>query len=142
VTEKQRLFALEYLKDFNATRAYMEVYDGCNSTSAGANGGSRLLRNSKVKAFLDENIVALESEKIADANEILERLSSIARGEQKEEVAINCGGGIQKIIERTVGIKDQMRAAELLGKANRMFGDSSCVNDTVVIFENENNIRD
>ena len=48
LTEKQKLFALEYLKDLNATRAYKEVYKSCKKTNSARKAGSRLLCNLKV----------------------------------------------------------------------------------------------
>lgn len=47
LTDKQRLFCLNYIKCFNATKAYQKAYD-CSYETAMTNG-SDLLRNAKVK---------------------------------------------------------------------------------------------
>lgn len=51
-TPRQLLFALEYLQDFNATRAYRTVY-GAKNDNVAAVEGSKLLRNPKVAPYLD-----------------------------------------------------------------------------------------
>lgn len=51
LTEKQKLFCLYYIEDFNATRAYKRAYK-CDYETAMASG-SRLLRNVKVKNEID-----------------------------------------------------------------------------------------
>ena len=49
MTEKQMLFAEEYLKDLNGSRAYKAVYKNVKKDSAAEAGASRLLRNVKVE---------------------------------------------------------------------------------------------
>jgi len=50
LNEKQKLFCLEYLKDFNATRAYKKVY-WWNDNSAWVSW-FKLLRNPKIENYL------------------------------------------------------------------------------------------
>lgn len=50
---KQMLFALEYLKDLNATRAYREVY-GAKNDNVAAVCGAKLLRNAKVAPLVQQ----------------------------------------------------------------------------------------
>ena len=52
LTQKQKMFCLEYLKDFNATRAYKKVY-GVSDKSANA-WWPRLLVNDSIQAYLSE----------------------------------------------------------------------------------------
>lgn len=64
------LFALEYLKDLNATRAYHEVYGAKNDNVAAA-AGARLLRNVKV-APLVQHAFDKRAERIGvDADKVL-----------------------------------------------------------------------
>lgn len=58
LNDKQRLFCLNYIKCFNATKAYQKTYE-CSYETAMANG-SDLLRNTKVK----EQIQALKQGKL------------------------------------------------------------------------------
>ena len=52
LNEKQKMFCLEYLKDFNATRAYKKVYWTTDKT-ANVNW-SRLLVNANIQNYLAE----------------------------------------------------------------------------------------
>lgn len=52
LSDKQKRFCLLYLQYFNATKAYLEVYD-CSYNTAMSNG-SMLLRNTKVKNLLHD----------------------------------------------------------------------------------------
>jgi phage terminase small subunit len=56
LTEKQRLFADEYLIDLNATRAYKKIYKNCKSDEAAAAASARLLRNVKVAEYIEQRM--------------------------------------------------------------------------------------
>ncbi len=49
MTEKQKLFCDEYLKDTNATRAYLTVYANCKSATSAAPLASKLLKKKRYK---------------------------------------------------------------------------------------------
>ena len=76
LTKKQELFCLEYLKDFNATRAYKEVYRAKQNTAEV--NGAKLLRNAKVSAYLRDK--ADEKLKKADvtAERVIQSLVEVA----------------------------------------------------------------
>lgn len=50
LTQKQKQFCLEYLKDFNATRAYKKIY--WSSDNVARANGSRLLANANISEYL------------------------------------------------------------------------------------------
>lgn len=50
---KQKIFCDKYLIDQNATKAYMEVYKVKNKNVAAVNG-KRMLRNAKIKKFIQK----------------------------------------------------------------------------------------
>lgn len=56
MTEKQKIFADEYLIDLNATRAYRVAYPSVKKEEAAAVNGSKLLRNTKVAAYIQERM--------------------------------------------------------------------------------------
>lgn len=58
--DKHKLFAMYYLQRFNATWAYMQVYD-VDANTAAVNG-SRLLRNAKIASLIDQ----LKEEQMAE----------------------------------------------------------------------------
>lgn len=141
MTQKQKIFADEYLIDLNATRAYMAVYKNCKTEQAAAACASKLLRNAKVKKYIDEQIERLHSEKLADVREVLEHLTSVMRGEAKEEILIGIGGGVQNKTDIFVSIKDRLKAAELIGRYHGMFTDKVDVNGAVkIVFSGEGDL--
>ncbi|BBN21582.1 terminase small subunit [Streptococcus agalactiae GB00543] len=102
-----------------------------------------MLANVGIKAYIDERLKKLESEKIATQEEVLQYLTSIMRGDQQEKTLISIGELGQEIVDIDVGAKDRIKAAELLGKRYRLFTDKveAEVQGTVV-FVNEDDIPD
>lgn len=126
MTEKQKKFADEYLVDLNGTRAYKAAYPSVKNDNTAAAGASELLRNPKVRAYLDERLEQLRSERTADIQEILEYLTAVMRGEEKEEkMAANVLGEMEAYNVRNQA--NQLKAAELLGKRYGMFSDKLTV---------------
>lgn len=127
MTDKQRKFADEYLIDCNATRAYKIAYPHIKSDDAARANASRLLTNANIKDYIQEQLDKISSEKIADATEVLKYLTSVMRGEFTEEVVVVEGNGdgfsSAVTIDKDVGAKDRLRAAELLGKRYGLFTD-------------------
>lgn len=115
MADKQKRFADEYLIDCNATRAYMAAYPAIKKESTAAAAGARLLRNDKVKKYIADQMEELKTEKVADAQEVIEFLSSVLRGEEDDYV-LKFIDGDQRITEMPPNIKDRLKAAELLAK--------------------------
>lgn len=143
MTEKQKIFADEYIISLNATRAYKKAYPNVKKDAVAQANGSRLLSNAMVKAYIDEQLEKLQSERVADQQEVLEFLTSVMRGERTEQTLCSIGELGQQIIDIDVGAKDRIKAAELLGKRHRLWTDKieAEVNGTVV-FANESDIPD
>lgn len=137
LTNKQMIFANEYLVDLNATRAYKKAYPNVKKDSVAAANGNRLLRNAKVKNYIDEQLKKIEDERIADAAEVMKYLTAVMRNEITEEVVVVEGEGdgcsSARIVKKDISAKDRNKAAELLGKRYRLFVDKveSDVNATV-----------
>ena len=53
MTEKQKIFIREYLKDFNGTRAYKEAYN-CENEDTARKNASRLLTNVDIRQEIEE----------------------------------------------------------------------------------------
>lgn len=121
--EKHQIFADEWLKDMNGTRAYKVAYPHIKKDSTAKVNASRLLTDANVKAYIDEQLEKMHNERQADANEVIEYLTSVMRGKQTEKTLIGIGEGVQKITEIDVGAKDRIKAAELLGKRHALFTD-------------------
>lgn len=63
----------------------------------------------------------LESETIANQQEVLSYLTSVMRGEHTEQILRGEGEGYQSLIDIEVGAKDRIKAAELLGKSHGLW---------------------
>lgn len=93
------------------------------------------MANVGIKAYIDERLKLLESEKIATQQEVLQYLTSIMRGDEQEKTLISIGDLGQEIVDIDVSAKDRIKAAELLGKRFRMWTEKveTDVTQTVVI---------
>lgn len=120
MTEKQKRFCDEYLIDCNATRAYKTVYQNVKSDEVARRAGSRLLTNVDVKKYIADRLEEIHSEKTADAQEVIEYLTSVLRGKSSsvEIVVEGTGDGCSeaRTIEKAPSEKERLKAAELLGK--------------------------
>ncbi|MBO1703763.1 terminase small subunit [Eubacterium callanderi] len=123
MTEKQKRFADEYLIDLNGTRAYKVAYPRVKSDETAKAAASRLLTNVNVKTYIDEQLEKIHNEKTADAQEVLEYLTAVMRGETESSVLSLCGDGCQEILEKPPDEKERLKAAELLGKRYSLFTD-------------------
>lgn len=133
LTERQRRFCEEYLLDGNASQAAIRA--GYSKRSATV-VSTTLMKNPQVQAYLKELLEKLHSAKVADAQEVLEYLTSIMRGEQREQTLQLVGDGMQDITSIDVAAKDRLKAAELLGKRYGIFKENVGVTmDAVVIVD-------
>lgn len=127
MTEKQKIFADEYLVELNATRAYKVAYPNVKNDAVAAAAAARLLRNVKVKNYIAEQMEKIHNEKTADAQEVIEYLTSVLRGEStaQEIVVEGTGDGCSeaRTMEKSPSEKERLKAAELLGKRYAMFTD-------------------
>lgn len=121
MTDKQKRFCDEYLIDCNATQAAIRA--GYSPKTAYSIGEENL-KKPELKTYIDERLEQLHSKKTADAQEVLEYLTSVMRGEHKEQILALCGDGMQEIQDIDVSAKDRIKAAELIGKRYGMFKDA------------------
>lgn len=142
MTEKQKIFADEYLIDLNATRAYKVAYPSVKKDETAAQAGSRMLRNVKVAAYIQERMEERQKRTEITQDRVLEELAAIAfakatdYAEIKEEcVRIKDTDTLdEQQIRAIAGIKegkfgielklnDKEKALELLGRHLGMFKD-------------------
>mgnify|MGYP000074296360 FL=1 len=121
MTDKQKRFCDEYLIDCNATQAAIRA--GYSPKTAYSIGEENL-KKPELKTYIDERLEQLRSEKIADAQEVLEYLTSVMRGEHTEQVLRLDGDGVQVVDSVQTPTRDRLRAAELIGKRYGMFKDA------------------
>lgn len=127
---KQRKFADEYLIDCNATQAAIRA--GYNEKTAYSQG-QRTLKNVEVKTYIDEQLERLHNEKTADAQEVLEYLTAVMRGQHTEQTLQLIGEGVQTITDIDVSARERLKAAELIGKRYGMFKDNLDVGGSIPV---------
>ena len=122
LTEKQRRFAEYYIETGNCTEAAIKA--GYSKRTARVIGQENLLKPA-IKKYIDEKLTEMSNKRIASANEVMELLTSAARGELEEEVVVVEGEGdgcsMARTIKKQIGARDRIKAAELLGKRYRLF---------------------
>lgn len=123
MTEKQKIFADEYLIDLNGTRAYKAAYPNIKSNNAAAVRANKLLKNREIEEYIKNRLDELASKRVAKQQEVMEYLTSVMRGETKSSVLAMCGEGMQEVIEKPPDEKESLKAAELLGKRYGMWSD-------------------
>ena len=125
MTEKQKIFADEYLIDLNATRAYRAAYPNCKKNSSADAAARKLLGNTRIQQYINERLEELQSKRVANVQEVMEHLTAVSRGEIREETVVveGIGDGCSeaRIIEKQVAARDRLKAAELLGKRYSLF---------------------
>lgn len=124
LTEKQRRFADYYIETGNGAEAAKKA--GYKSKNLYVTASENLTKPN-IKQYIDEKLTEMSNKRIASANEVMELLTSAARGELEEEVVVVESVGDYcseaKIIKKQIGAKDRIKAAELLGKRYRLFAD-------------------
>lgn len=123
MTEKQKIFADEYIICLNATQAYKKAYPNIKKDEVARANGSRLLANANVKAYIDERLERLKSERVADQQEVLEFLTSVMRGEITEPLLVLDGEGTQRMVMAMPSVSTRKSAAVDLGKRFGLFVD-------------------
>ena len=140
MTEKQKIFADEYLIDLNATRAYRKAYPSVKKDETAAQAGSRMLRNVKVAEYIAERMQARQERTEITQDRVLEELAAIAFARatdyaevKDDQVFITDTAGLsENQIKAIAGIKqgkfgievklnDKEKALELLGRHLGMF---------------------
>ncbi|WP_346891218.1 terminase small subunit [Clostridium sp. UBA3887] len=115
LTPKQKAFCDYYIETGNATEAYIRA--GYNKKGARANS-SRLIANDNIKQYIDERLKEIEDKRIAKGEEVLQYLTKVMRGEEKDQFGLDAS------------LQDRTKAAELLGKRYRLFTENIKVEGT------------
>ena len=82
LNQRQIRFVQNYMKTNNITHSAIDA--GYSPKTAHVQG-CNLLKNTKVSAYINAINERLESDKIADIEEVMEYLTSVMRGEKKDQ---------------------------------------------------------
>lgn len=135
MTERQKIFADHYIISLNATESYKKAYPNIKNIKTAEVNGSKLLRNTKVKDYIDEQLEKLKSERVADQQEVLEFLTSVMRGEVTEPLLVLDGEGYQRIVDAKPSVATRRASAVDLGKRYGLFVDRQEITQRVVEIE-------
>lgn len=118
LTPKQRLFIVEYLKSLNATQAAIRAG---YSKRTSAKIGTENLQKPAIRTCIDTELKRIEDAKIADVKEVMELLTSAARGDMDEEIVAFDTQGQAQVLKKKIPGRDRVKSLELLGKRYAMF---------------------
>ena len=117
LTERQKRFVDEYVITGNAS---MAARNAGYSERTAFRTGQENMQKPAIKAAIDAKLKEIESHKTATAQEVIEFLTSVMRGEITEEVVVTEGSGkgksVSRIIEKGPSINDRTKAADQLLK--------------------------
>ena len=132
LNERQKRFVDYFIELGNATQAAIRA--GYSEKTANRTGSENLSKP-YIRAYIDKRLLEIESERIASAEEVMRFLTSTMRGEVRETVPILCGNGYQELKEKDPGVKERLKAAELLGKRYGVFTENISVDTAVTIVD-------
>ena len=116
LTEKQKSFCEYYLDNPNATDAAIRAGYAKNTAYA---IGAENLRKPQIQQYIKEVMKSLQKARIASADEVLQYLTGVMRGEVKDQDG------------KEASIQDRNKAAELLGKRYKLFVDKQEITGTL-----------
>lgn len=145
--ESQKKFCREYLKDFNATRAYIDAGYSKNGATQSA---SALLTNPNVQSYLSEQVKVVTENDQLQIRKIILELQMIAFGDLKDFAEWNATSALLKasstldeksrvlseVSQTTNGVKvkmhDKIKAIQLLGEYYKIWQGESRQADVTV----------
>lgn len=120
MTKKEKMFVDAYVNDVKRNQTAAAIAAGYSEKTA-PQAASRLMKKDEIKQAIDERLKELHEQNTAQANEVIEFLTAVLRGENVDNIPIFVGDGFQKLTEGKPPAKDRLRAAEMLGKYYALF---------------------
>lgn len=144
--QKWESFCLYFAKTGNASEAYKAAgYKAKNNETAAASA-RRLLQNANILERIRELTDEMRSEKIANAAEMQEILTRIARQEQEEEVVvvegIEKGVSEARIVKKRPSNQDAIKAISQLARMQGVDTGGSSVNIIIPMFGGDDDLED
>lgn len=129
LTTKQRKFIDEYVISANATQAALKA--GYSPKTAKQIGCENL---SKLDLYIQQRLEKMEDKKIAKAEEVLQYLTRVMRGDEKETSVVYDESAKEPVeIEKTPSLHARTKAAELLGKRYALFTERNEVSGSIEV---------
>lgn len=143
VTPKQERFIQEFIKCGNATQSAINA--GYSKKTANEQA-SRLLAKVNIQKRLKELQEQVKNDKIMDARQMQEVLTSIILQQSEEEVLMveGCGDGISEVVKKkkTASQADRIKAIQLLARMQGVLDNSAVLNVVLPVFNGEDELED
>ena len=148
LNDKEKCFANEYIiNKGNAYQAALSAgyskytskvaYQWLEEPKPNSTEKRNLPFKPELKSYIDEQVKQMKSEKVADAKEVMEYLTSVMRGESKSEIVVVEGVGMGESVARRMmknpDEKEKLKAAESLAKILGLSREKVDLNSTQVI---------
>lgn len=108
LTAKQKKFADNYIKTGNATQSAIDA--GYSKKTAPTIASENLIKPN-IKAYIDEKMREIESDRIMGAQEALEFLTNVVRGEEQETKVVATQYDVMKV-KVPADVKTKISAAK------------------------------
>lgn len=154
--ERETLFVSEYIANKgNAYQAALKAgyakatakhaYQWLEETQSNPTRKRHLPFKPHLKKAIDDKLAEINSAKTADAQEVMEYLTSVMRKEARSEVIVVEGTGegrsSARLVEKPPDEKEATKAAEILSKILGM-SNSVSIDISVPVFEGEDSLED
>ena len=112
LTHNEILFCEKYLETQNTTQSYLYMKPNVKESTAAVEG-CKLLKKPNIKKYIEERLKPIEEAEekkaIADADEILEFITAVIRGEVKDQLGFE------------TSVKDRLTASKMLADRYKLF---------------------
>lgn len=143
LTEKQNRFIDYYIETGNASEAARRAG---YSLKTAFRIGQENLQKPAIRAAIQEKLNKMADKRVAKAEEVLEFMTAVMRGDMREEAVVVEGAGdgfsSARIIEKQVSAKERVRAAEGLAKRYGLLTEKVQVNVKPVVIGGEDDLED
>ena len=114
LTIKEKAFCREYAKTGNGAQSVIKAGYKAKDTSVASAIANRLLKKVMVHDEITRLMDKKEKKAIMDANEVMELLTAIARGEVKDQFGLDASlndrlKAVDQIAKRTVDIENRLK---------------------------------
>lgn len=133
LTPKQQIFIDEYLISLNASDAALKA--GYSKKTADRIGHENL-KKLEIKNAIQTRLKEKESERVASQNELMEFLTRVVRGEEKDLIVSKSTDGSDSI-KKTCLVKDKLKAVEILAKIHGLAVDGVNVDVEIILGGNK-----
>lgn len=147
LTLKEEKFCRKFVECGNMSESYRSAGYKYSSNEDSSSRGRQLFMKPHIKKYISQLLDEYRTDAIADAQEVLEYLTSVMRGNMNEEqvVVLNDADGqsnAEKVLVQA-NINQRNKASELLGKRYGLFTDKvDLSSENIVLIDEDFEVSD